>query len=219
MKKPDPNKTRPRLSKDLICRKAMELADADGIDALSMRKLAQALDCEAMSIYNHLKNKDEILSGLVELVAGEFHLPKVNRNWKGQMRKRAVRAHRVLMAHPWATQLMVSRVNTGPNMLAYVDATIGCLVDAGFSYPMADYGWNALDGFVYGFTLQQLNFPFEPEEYAQTAQDFMPELPPETLPHLRGLAMQVVNGKHDGVQDIGFGLDLLLNGLETNVAT
>ena len=82
------------------------------------------------------------------------------------MRQRAISAHEVLLRHPWATMLMVSRINTGPAMLRYIDATIGCLREAGFSYPMADHAWNAIDSHIYGFTLQKLNFPIADDEFA-----------------------------------------------------
>ena len=105
-------------------------------------------------------------------------------------------------------------VNVGPAMLRYVDATIGCLRAAGFSYQMADHAWNALDSHIYGFTLQKLNFPLEPEEYAAAAQHFLPLIPAEQYPHLRGMSMEVIAGHHDGLHDLEFGLDVLLDGLE-----
>jgi AcrR family transcriptional regulator len=138
----------------------MKLADAGGIEALSMRKLAADLGVEAMSLYNHVKNKDDILDGLVERVAAQIEVPKIGGDWKREMRKRASSAHKVLMHHRWAAMLLMSRVNIGPVMLRYVDATLGCLREAGFSHVMADHAWNTLDSYIYGFTLQALNFPF-----------------------------------------------------------
>ena len=117
------------------------------------------------------------------------------------MRRRATSAHEVLMRHPWATMLIVSRANIGPAMLRYVNATIGCLREAGFSYKMADHAWNAIDNHVYGFTLQKLNFPFKPEEYARMAKAFLPMIPPETHPYLNGLSQEVMSGRHDGLHD------------------
>jgi hypothetical protein len=111
-----------------------------------------------MSLYNHVASKEDLLDGLVELVASEMEVPgklqATGGDWKAVMRRRATSAHAVLMRHPWATMLFVSRVNIGPNMLRYVDRTIGCLREAGFSYPMADHAWTALDAYTYGFTLQ-----------------------------------------------------------------
>jgi AcrR family transcriptional regulator len=193
---------------------ALRMADKGGIEALSMRNLAGALKVEAMSLYNHVKGKEDILDGLVELVAGEIDLPVPGGDWRATMRGRAKSAHAALLRHRWASMLFVSRMNIGPNMLRYVDATIGCLRDAGFSYPMADHAWTALDAFIYGFTLQKLNFPLDPAEYAPAAQSFLPLIPPEHFPHLNGMSQEVIAGRHDGLHQLEFGLELILEGLE-----
>lgn len=206
--------SRGALSKERVLQAAVTLADEIGIAALSMRKLGEVLGVEAMSLYRHVASKDELLAGIVDIVAGEFELPAVGANWKKAMRRRSISAHAALLRHPWATLLLVSRVNVGPAMLRYVDATIGCLREAGFSYAMEDHAWNALDSYVYGFTLQKLNFPFEPEEYAKVAKAFLPMIPADTLPYLNGLSQQVIDGYHDGLHQLEFGLDLLLDGLD-----
>jgi AcrR family transcriptional regulator len=216
MKKRARSEPTPRgaLSTQRVLEAAVALADEIGIEALSMRKLGDVLGVEAMSLYRHVANRDAILDGIVDIVAGEFEVPSVGGHWKASMRKRAISAHQALVRHPWATMLIVSRANVGPAMLRYVDATIGCLVEAGFSYPAADHAWNAIDSYVYGFTLQKLNFPFEPQEYAQAAASFLPMIPADKFPHLNGLSRQVIDGKHDGLNDIEFGLDLILEGLD-----
>ena len=175
------------LSREKVLRAALRMADEDGLESLSMRNLAQALKVEAMSLYNHVANKEAILDGLVELVVSEIEVPAVGGDWRAAMRGRACSAHAVLMQHPWATQLLVSRANVGPTMLRYVDATIGCLREAGFSYALADHAWNAIDSHVYGFTLQKLNFPLKPEEYASAAKDFLPMIPADQYPYLLSL--------------------------------
>lgn len=192
----------------------MRIADKQGIAALSMRKLAQELGVEAMSLYHHVKNKDDILDGLLELVVGEIEVPTIGGDWRAEIRRRASSAHSVLMAHPWATMLLMSRVSIGPAMMRYVDATLGCLRESGFSFPVADYAWNAIDSFIYGYTLQQLNFPFEPDEYAGAAASYVPEIDPVAYPYLVGLSAEVIAGRHAGVHSLEFGLDLLLDGLE-----
>ena len=197
---------------------ALAMADADGIAALSMRRLAQALGVEAMSLYNHVAHKEDLLDGLVERVASEIELPTSSLPWKDAMRRRALSAHAVLMRHPWATMLFVARMNIGPTMLMYVDRTIGCLREAGFSYPLADHAWNAIDAYVYGFTLQRLNFPLEPAEYASAAAQFLPMVPAERFPYLRGMSEEVISGRHDGLQHLEQGLDLLLDGFERILA-
>jgi len=205
---------RPPLSQERVLREALRMADEGGLDALSMRSLAHALQVEAMSLYNHVSNKERILDGLVELVVSEIEVPARGGDWREAMRRRALSAHRVLMRHRWATMLFVSRMNIGPNMLRYVDATIGCLREAGFSYPMADHAWTALDAYTYGFTLQKLNFPLDPAEYAGAAKGFLPLIPVEVFPYLRGMSEEVIAGRHDGLHEIELGLELLLDGLE-----
>jgi AcrR family transcriptional regulator len=203
-----------KLTRDKILRAAVRLADKGGIDAISMRKLAQSLGVEAMSLYNHVANKDEVLDGITDLVVGEIALPARGVDWKEAMRGRARSAHEVVLRHPWATMLIVSRMNIGPAMLRYIDATLAVLREAGFSYELADRAWNAMDSHIYGFTLQQLNFPLEPSEYASAAREFLPMLPAEQYPHMRALTELVIAGKHFGVHDFDFGLDLLLDGLD-----
>jgi len=207
-------KRRAPLSTERVLHAAVNLADEIGIASLSMRKLGQELGVKAMSLYKHVANKDEILDGIVDIVASEIDLPAVGGDWKAAMRRRAISAHEVLLRHPWATLLIVSRANVGPAMLRYVDATIGCLRKAGFSYAMADHAWNAVDSHVYGFTLQKLNFPFEPDEYAKVAKAYLPMIPAEQYPYLNGLSREVISGHHDGLHDFEFGLDLILDGLE-----
>ncbi len=212
------SKTRSPLTRERILQTAVQLADESGIDALSMRSLAAAVGVEAMSLYNHVKNKDDILDGMVELVAAKIEVPTLGGDWKSAMRRRAISAHQILMQHPWATMLIVSRANVGPAMLRYVDATIGCLREAGFSYQKADYAWNAIDSHIYGFTLQKLNFPFAPEEYAEAAKGFIHLIPEDQFPYLNGMARQVIDGKHDGLQDFEFGLNLILDSLDVHHA-
>jgi AcrR family transcriptional regulator len=207
--------SRPPLTREAVFRQAVTMADADGITSLSMRKIAGALRVEAMSLYSHVKNKDEILDGMLEIVMSEVEPPVLGGDWKESMRARAHAAHQVLMKHPWAAMLLMSRINVGPVMLRYVDATLGCLREAGFSFAMADHAWNTLDSYTYGFTLQKLNFPFEPDEYAEVAEEFVPQLPMENHPYLLGLSTEVIEGRHDGVHELSFGLELLLGGLES----
>lgn len=203
------------LSRERVLRAAVRIADKDGIESLSMRKLAQSLGVEAMSLYNHVANKEDVLDGLVEIVAAQMDLPEIGKDWRMAMRQRAISAHEVLLRHPWAAMLFLSRINVGPVMLRYVDATIGCLHEAGFSYEMADHAWNALDNHIYGFTLQALNFPLDPSDYRAAAQGFLPMIPEDKYPYLRALSQQVIDGTHNGLQDFTFGLDLILDGLES----
>ena len=179
-----------------------------------MRRLAQALGVQAMSLYNHVANRDDLIDGMVDSVVSEIGVPNLGTDWKMAMRQRAISAYKVLLRHPWATTPLVSRVNVGPAMLQYADLTLGCLRVAGFSYEMADHVQNALDSHIYGFTLQELNFPFEAADYSDTAAQFLPQLPADRYPHINKLAQQVIKGDYDGLHDFEFGLDLILDGLE-----
>jgi AcrR family transcriptional regulator len=138
-KKSKPKARRAPLSKERVLHAAVALADEIGIVSLSMRRLGEALQVEAMSLYKHVANKEDILNGIVDIVVAEIDVPALTGDWKAAMRRRSSSAHQVLLRHPWATMLLLSRANVGPAMLRYVDATLGCLREAGFSYAMADH--------------------------------------------------------------------------------
>jgi AcrR family transcriptional regulator len=206
--------SRAPLSRDAVLRAAITIADAQGLDALSMRALGAALGVQAMSLYHHVADKDAVLDAIIDVVAGEIELPSPEGPWKEAMRKRALSAHTVLLRHPWACGLLMSRIHVGPLMLRYVDSTLGCLQAGGFSLPMADRVWNTLDSYTYGFTLQKLRFPIRPDNYAATAAGFLHLLPQDQYPAMFVLTAMVAQGEHLGLHDLEFGLDLLLDGLE-----
>jgi AcrR family transcriptional regulator len=203
------------LSRERVLLAALRLADAEGLEALSMRNLAQELGVKAMSLYNHVKNKDDLIDGIVDIVVGEIEVPDFKLDWKTAMRRRAISAHEVLLRHPWVTMPIVSRINVGPAMLRYVDATLGCLHEAGFSLEMADHIWNAMDSHIYGFTLQELKFPVEAENYSEATKEELPLIPAEQYPYMNYLTHEVIERRYDGLHNFEFGLDLILNGLET----
>jgi AcrR family transcriptional regulator len=206
------------LSTGRVLRAALALADAGGAKALTMRGLGQELGVEAMSLYKHVANKDAILDGVLDLVVGEIDVPSRGDHWKTAMRQRGISAREVLLRHPWACGLLMSRINAGPAMLRYVDSTLGSLRAAGFSIELADHAWNAMDSYIYGFTLQELNFPVEPQRHAEVAAEYLPGLPPGEYPHLTELAVHVIGGAYDGVHEFTLGLDLLLDGFERMLA-
>lgn len=179
-----------------------------------MRKLATTLKVEAMSLYNHVANKDELLDGMVDVIVGEIARPTPGGDWKAAMRARAHSALAVMTAHPWAPMLVLSRIIVGPNMLAYIDATLGTLREAGFTWHQTDRGWYAMDNYIYGFSLQQQNFPVNPDEYASAAANYLPMLPRAVYPYMHDMSAQVANGSLDGTLDFAFGLELILDGLE-----
>lgn len=207
---------RPGLTRDLITEVALTLADARGVESLSMRALAKELGVEAMSLYNHIRNKDDLLGSVVDTVVGRIALPSAGRNWQDELRARAHSMRTVFLAHPWAPPLIVGRINASPNMLTLNEATLGCLRAAGFSYVQADHAMNALDSLIYGFHLLERSMPVEPENYAEAAQTYLPAIDADRYPHFCALGQMVADGSYDGVNHMAFGLDLLLNALEAH---
>src|ERR1700686_2685556 len=143
-------KARKPLSKERVLRAAIALADSSGIESLSMRKLGHDLGVEAMSLYNHVANKDDILDGIVDLVFSEIALPSGEAHWKPAMRKRAISAHEALLRHPWAPSLMQSQTRPGPATLRHPDSVPGSLRNGGFTLVMAPHAVSPIDGYVYG---------------------------------------------------------------------
>ncbi len=211
--KPDTTQPIP-LSRERVLQAALRLVDEGGIEALSMRKLALDLGVQAMSLYNHVANKDDIIDGIVDRVVSEIELPDLMMDWKTALRRRSISAHEMLLRHPWATMPLVSRINVGPAMLSYINATLGCLQEAGFSLEMADQIWNAIDSHIYGFTLQQLNFPFEAENYSEAAKIGLPLIPADQYPYMNKLTHAVIEKRYSGIHDFEFGLELILDGLD-----
>jgi AcrR family transcriptional regulator len=204
------------LSRQRVLEAAVALADRDGVGALSMRKLAQELGVEAMSLYHHVAGKDAILDGIVDVVFAEIELPSGDGGWKAAMRRRAVSAREALRRHPWATALMESRTTPGPANLRHHDAVLGVLRNAGFPVALAAHAYSLLDAYVYGFALQESSLPFEtPEETAEVAESIMAGYPADAFPHLTELAVEhVLQPGYDYGNEFQFGLDLILDGLE-----
>ena len=204
------------LSRDGVLRAAVALADGSGLRTLTMRKLGEAVGVEAMSLYNHVANKDDLLDGMVDLVFSEIQLPSAGVDWKTAMRRRAVSAREVLSRHPWAIALMDSRTSPGPATLRHHDAVIGSLREGGFSIELAAHAFSALDSYIYGFALQETSLPFDSaEESAEVAQMILQQLPADRYPHLAELTVQhVLQPGYDYGDEFAFGLDLILDGLD-----
>jgi AcrR family transcriptional regulator len=205
------------LSRERVLLVAIDLADKGGVDALSMRKLGQELGVEAMSLYNHVANKDDILDGMVDLVFSEIGLPPRGADWKTAMRQRAISAREVLARHPWAIGLMESRSRPGPATLRHHDAVIGCLREAGFSIAMAAHAYSVLDSYIYGFALQQASLPFKTsEEVVEVANSILLPFPADAYPYLAEMTVQhILQSGYDHANEFEFGLDLVLDGLES----
>ena len=213
---PQPERgTRTPLSRERVLRTAVDLADQVGIEALTIRKLATALDVKPMTIYHHVEHKEAILDGMVDLVFAEIEAPPAGGDWRTAMRRRARSARAVLAAHPWAAPLMESRTSPGSATLAHHDAVLGCLRGAGFSLPLTAHAYALLDSFIYGFALQEANLPFDDGDgAADLAEHILEPFPADRFPHLAELAAgHVVQPGYDFGDSFDFGLELLLDGL------
>ncbi len=210
----DPGIRRTPLNREVVLRAAVELADAEGIDSLSMRRLARALGVEAMSLYNHVTNKDEILAGIVDAVACEVELPPSGVDWRTALRRSSISARDVYARHPWASGLSMSRRSGGPAALRHTDWVLRTLREAGFAPHLIYHALHILDAYVLGFTFMQLSFPYKGAELAARAEGFLRQFP---FDEYRDLAEHVRQHLEPHDADEGgfeLGLDLILDGLE-----
>ncbi|MCW2877222.1 MAG: AcrR family transcriptional regulator [Sphaerisporangium sp.] len=207
---------RARLNRDRVLQAAVALADAGGIESLTMRKLGVELGVEAMSLYNHVANKGDLLDGMIDIVFGEIDLTTRETDWRTAMRRRAISARGALSRHPWAIGRMESRATPGPATLRHHDAVIGMLRGAGFSIAMAAHAYSALDSYIYGFALQEPSLPFDTaDDTAKVAQAIMARFSSGQYPHLTEMAVEhVLQPGYDYGNEFEFGLDLILDGLE-----
>jgi AcrR family transcriptional regulator len=194
---------------------AMAVADEGGTEVLTMQRIGRRLGVEAMSLYRHVRNKDDILDGLVDLVIGEIEPPEVGADWRPQMRARAVAVREVLARHPWAIELIESRVAPGPANLRHRDAVTGVLRGAGFSVAMTTHAYNLLDSYIYGFVLQEQTLPFRGrEELAEVGETLLSHVSFEQYPHLTEVASSLLAAGFDYGDEFEWGLDLILDALE-----
>jgi hypothetical protein len=180
-----------------------------------MRRLGQALDVEAMSLYNHVANKDDILNGIVDIVEGEIALPRPGEHWKTGLRATAMAAHDVFERHPWAASLTLSATGDRPARYRYMNALLGSLRQAGFSAEMTDHAYHALESHIAGFTLWASQLDVDEQAFPDMAESFLRTIPVDELPYLVEHVHQHL--KERDPEDEGafaFGLDLILDGLE-----
>jgi AcrR family transcriptional regulator len=213
MAPPRTSTVRAPLTRDRIVRTAIDIADEEGIEALSMRRLGRRLGVEAMSLYNHVTDKDDVLDGMAEHVATGFEVPNGLLDWRSSIRSTARSTHEALLLHPWASRFIESRKRTGPVRLRLADATIGVLAGAGFPMPVVVRTLLAIDSYTYGFTLQEQAWPFPAEAAPGRASTLADELPAE-YPNMAALLAVVATTRPGALVDFDFGLDLLLDGLE-----
>lgn len=223
---------RVRLNRDRVLQAAVTLADEIGIDALSMRRLAQELDVVPMALYKHVQNKEELLDGMVEAVVGEIDRPVLDADWKVAVRLRVLSARQVLMRHPWARQVFETRTTKTPAVLDYMDSFVGMFLAGGFSVDLTHHVMHAIGGRMWGFTQEVFDDSVAPK----------PETPVEVPPEMQAAMMQQMAQRypnivamatmghdddsvaHDETSVVGYGcddqfefefaLDLLLDGFE-----
>lgn len=207
---------RVRLSRDRVIEAAMRLADAGGLDALTMRRLGEELSVEAMSIYNHVANKEDLINGMADAVFGEIELPSHSDDWKTAIRKRSISFREVLVRHPWATTVRDSGTNPGAASLRHHDRVIGTFRNGGFSVAAAAHAFSAVDSYIYGFAMQEKSLPFStPEEVAGMAEIMLAQLPRSEYPYLAELtADHVLKPGYFYGDEFLVGLDLILDGLD-----
>jgi AcrR family transcriptional regulator len=212
-----PTATRVPLTKTRVLEAAVALADRDGIDALSMRKLGQELGVEGMALYRHVRDKEAILDGIVDVVMGEVAGPEPSPDWKAGLRALALASRAVMLRHPWAPAVIVSRPDVGPATLRHIDRVLGLLDAAGFSLDMAHHALHVFGSRVFGFTQDPFNDTTDvrpdPERAAAIAQGLA-----AVYPNVGKLAMAASHdgglGGCDDDFEFAFGLDLILDGLE-----
>jgi AcrR family transcriptional regulator len=222
---PDPrSQSRTPLSRERVLDAAIRLADEGGIDSLTMRKLAQALGVEAMSLYNHVANKGDLVDGIVDLVVSEIELPSAAQDWDVAVRECAISAHEAFLRHPWACSLVISSTTpriAGNPRLRYIEWLLSRLREAGFSPELTYHGYHALDSHILGFTLWQLGHSAAAKAFrgekdlADFAANVLRQLRAGDYPYLAEHAEQHLTAPNDdGAREFEFGLDLILDGLK-----
>jgi AcrR family transcriptional regulator len=221
----DVAKTTPRkpVTRDRAVSVAIGLADGGGIEALSMRKLARELDVEAMSLYYHVKSKDDLVDAMVDFVFSEISLPESGDEWKKAMREHAESTRSALTRHPWAISLIDSRTTPGAETLRHLDAMIGCLLHAGFSMAMAGHAMSVVDSYIRGFALQETSLPLSDSGSIGEATESIMEqqhMMSQAFPNLAAMAVELILQPGYAYGDeFAFGLGLILDGLESRTTS
>jgi AcrR family transcriptional regulator len=202
------------LNRERVLQAAVRLADDRGLEELSMRKLAQELGVEAMSLYNHVENKDDILDGIVDFVAREIELPAAEADWKSAIRRNTISARDVYVRHKWASNLAIGRQAGGPARTQHSDWLLRTLREAGFADDVIYHAYHVLEAYVLGYTTLQLSFPYTGEEIKGMAAKYLEEFDAEAFPDVAEHIRQHMEPHEDETGGFEFGLDLILDGLE-----
>jgi AcrR family transcriptional regulator len=208
-------KTRRPLSRDRILRAALELADEEGIDSLSMRKLGRKLGFEAMSLYNHVASKDDLIDGVLDLVLAEGDPPAPEGEWAPAVRASAISVHQAFLRHPWACRLVISPGHIRPARLRYMDSLLRRLREAGFSADTTYHAYHVLDAHIFGFSMWLASHSYTPSEVSDLVAMFERIIPAAEYPYLHEHGLQhLTEGPLHEVSSFELALDLILDGLE-----
>lgn len=196
---------------------AIDLADAAGLAALTIRALATRLGAKPMALYHHVADKAAILDGVVDAVFAEIERPVPGRPWRAELHRRACSAHAVLGRHPWAVALLDSRARPGPATLDHHDAVLGTLFGDGFGVVAAGHAYALLDAYVYGFVVQEAALPFGPEdgEATEAAAAIVDAMPADRYPHLVRFAAERIGPGYSFAAEFDVGIELVLDALAT----
>jgi AcrR family transcriptional regulator len=212
-------KRRTPLTRERVLQAAVDLADRGGIESLSMRKLGQELGVDAMALYRHVRNKDDILDGIIERLVGEIDTSHPGEDWKPALRDQAMTARRLMLRHPWARRVLEERGTSGPATIAYIESILAILRGGGFSLDLAHHALHVLGSRIFGFN-QDFFDDSGPEPTKEVAQ--MQARALAAYPHVFELAQAAshdgVLGRCDDDVEFAFGLDLVVDGLERHRA-
>lgn len=215
------------LTPEVVVGAGIQLADELGLEALSMRRLAAALGVEAMSLYNHVRNKEQLFAAMTERVWSQVYLPREGANWTAELRLRYLSAHTVVVTHGWVATLIES-MSSGPVQLASSNAVLGCLRGAGFPVHLAYRALLTLDSYLYGFCFQEVTWPHARSELPDIVQQMLQQVSAAEFPHLVEMMEYVAvatvgpaasRGPLDYRAEFEFGLDLVLQGLSRVLAS
>ena len=214
----DETTLRTPLTRKRIIEAAVELADEQGIEALSMRKLGHSLGVEAMSLYNHVGGKDDILDGMVDGLFAEIGVPLPNGgDWKSAVTETATRAKDVFAAHSWAVPLITSRELTGPSAFALMDRTLGVLLDAGYPMDLVHHAWHVISSHVMGYAFQETSSTWgKDSDHDHAKADALLREYGEQFPNVAKLVPHLMECSHD--EEFQFGLDIILSGIEARLS-
>ncbi|MGI9667300.1 MAG: TetR/AcrR family transcriptional regulator [Acidimicrobiia bacterium] len=210
----DEASTRPNLSRQRVVLSAVAYADGYGLDALSMRKLGNELGVEAMSLYNHVANKDDLVAGMIDLAMSEIDLPDPSGDWKTELEKSSHSAHDTLVAHPWIAGILMKPIAATPHRFDYMEAVLATLRSGGLSIELTHHAFHAIETHTIGYTMQEVAFDYDEETIKTAASDFLKTLDVDRYQYLAEHINHHINPTDNEEKTFSFGLRLILDGIE-----